>query len=85
MNDIKEKVLELLVRVCSTKKIKKDLNMDLIDKGYLDSMGIVNLLTELEDEFDLEMSLDEFDKECFKTANKIINYVEQSILKNKEK
>lgn len=73
--DIEEKVLELLVRICGTKKVYKDLSLNLIEEGYLDSMGIVTLISEIEDEFEVEVELDNFDINDFSTANKIIAFL----------
>lgn len=72
-------VLELLASICGTKKVKKDLTINLIEEGYLDSMRIVELLTEMEDEFDIEIPLDTFIPENFNTAEKIINYIKSNI------
>ena len=76
---IEEKTLELLTEVCGTKKIRKNKTIDLIQEGYLDSLGIVELLTEIEDEFEIEIPLETFDPKDFCTAEKIISYVTNNI------
>lgn len=75
MSDLNDKILEMISDICGTKKIKKNPDMNLVEAGYLDSMGLVELLTELEDEFDIEIELDSFDMSKFDTANKIIQFV----------
>lgn len=79
MDDIENIVLDLLVEICGTKKVKKDLNISLIQEGYLDSMGVVSLLTEIEDEFGVDIPLETFSPDNFSTAEKIIAYVKDSI------
>lgn len=81
MNNVESTVIEILVEICATKKVRKDWNLDLINSGYMDSMGIVELLTELEDEFGIEISLDEFVLSELNTVNKIIEYVKKNIEK----
>lgn len=77
--NIEKTVLELLTTICGTKKVQKDLTINLIQEGYLDSMGVVELLTEIEDEFDVEIPLDTFAPDDFCTAEKIINYIKSNI------
>lgn len=77
--NIEKTVLELLTTICGTKKVQKDLSIDLIKEGYLDSMGVVELLTEMEEEFDVEIPLETFDPDNFNTAEKIISYIKSNI------
>lgn len=76
---IEKNVLELLTAICGTKKVQKDLSIDLIKEGYLDSMGVVELLTEIEDEFEVEIPLETFEPDNFNTAEKIISYIKNNI------
>lgn len=79
MMKIEKKVLELLTIICGTKRVQKDLSVNLIQEGYLDSMGIVELLTEIEDEFDVEIPLETFNPDDLCTAEKIIDYIKKSV------
>ena len=77
--EIEETVLEILLSVCGTKKALKDKDASLIENGYLDSMGIVELLTEIEDRFDIEIPIEEFDIDSFDTINKIVKYIQAKV------
>lgn len=79
MDKTQKIVVELLAEICGTKKVQQDLTIDLFQKGYLDSMGVVELLTELEDRFDVEIPLETFNPDDFKTAEKIIRFVQDSL------
>ncbi|SHH37683.1 Phosphopantetheine attachment site [Clostridium collagenovorans DSM 3089] len=48
-----EKLLEILDEIDSTIDYEKEKR--LIDEGYLDSLSILSLVTELEDGFDIEI------------------------------
>ena len=72
---IEDTVIEILCDICGTKKVSKDKDANLIELGFLDSMGVVELLTELEDRFGIEIPLDDFDVEAFSTINKIESYL----------
>jgi acyl carrier protein len=49
--------------------------VDLIDAGLIDSLALVTLITEIEAEFGIELPLDEFDIERFRSAEQIAAYV----------
>jgi acyl carrier protein len=48
---------------------------DLIDSGQIDSLALVTLITEIEAEFGLQLPLDEFDIERFRSAEQIAAFV----------
>ena len=50
---------------------------DLIELGLLDSLALVELLHELEQRFAVEIPLDDFDVESFRTVESIAAYVAQ--------
>ncbi|MGC4109771.1 MAG: phosphopantetheine-binding protein [Nocardioides sp.] len=52
-----------------------DPGVDLIDAGLIDSLALVSLITEIEDEFAVALPLDEFDIERFRSATQIAAYV----------
>lgn len=48
---------------------------DLIDAGLIDSLALVTLITEIEAEFGVELPLEDFDIEAFRSAEQIAAYV----------
>ena len=79
MENIENKVLNILVEICGTKKVTKDRDLNLIECGYLNSMGVVELLDDLEEEFDIDIPLDDFSLDRFDTINKVIEYVKSKL------
>ena len=53
-------------------------DVDLIDAGLIDSLALVTLITEIEADFGLQLPLDEFDIERFRSAEQIAAYVAAS-------
>lgn len=49
---------------------------DLIDAGLIDSLALVSLITEIERDFGIELPMDDFDIEFFRSAEQIATYVE---------
>ena len=48
---------------------------DLIDSGLLDSLALVTLVAEIEQEFGIELPLDEFDPDRFRSVNTIEQFL----------
>jgi acyl carrier protein len=48
---------------------------DLIDAGLLDSLALVAMIAELEQEFAVELPLEDLDVECFRSVARIARFV----------
>lgn len=55
-----------------------DVDIDLIEKGLIDSLALVTLITALEQRFGCELPLDDFDLENFRSARRITQYLAAS-------
>ena len=69
-----EKLLEIL------KAIRPDVDFEnetaLIDDGILDSFDVVSIISELDDEFDVQIRITELDPENFNSAESIWKLVQ---------
>ena len=70
---MKEQILNIL------KRLKKDVDYEsatsLVDDGILDSFDIVCLVSDLNDEFDIDISEDQLEAENFNTVDAIAELV----------
>lgn len=70
-----DKILEIL------KEFKPDIDMknreDLIDGGILDSLDIVNIVSELESEFDVAIPVEEIVPENFNSVSAIQKMIQR--------
>lgn len=48
---------------------------DLIESGLLDSLALVTLITALEEAFACELPLDDFDIDCFRSVERIVEFL----------
>jgi D-alanine--poly(phosphoribitol) ligase subunit 2 len=48
---------------------------DLIDSGLLDSLALVTMIVEIEQEFQVELPLDDFDVDRFRSVNRIAEFL----------
>ncbi len=72
---IQETVLIELERLTGTDQVRKDLDVDLFGEKLLDSLGAVELTLALSENFGMELSPSDIDRESWATPQKIIDYV----------
>jgi D-alanine--poly(phosphoribitol) ligase, subunit 2 len=72
---MEEKVLDILESVCGTDEVRKDMDVNLFETGLLDSLGITELLVEIEEQLGIEIAPTEITREDIETPNKIIMYL----------
>ncbi len=77
MNEIKQKVFQVLAEKLSMDVDKIHSDSHLVNDLGLDSLGAVEMLFELETQYDLEISNEDASK--FGTTQDIINYLESRI------
>jgi D-alanine--poly(phosphoribitol) ligase subunit 2 len=73
---IREKVLDILLRICDSEEPKLNPDVQLYELGLLDSFGTVQFLVALEEKLNMSVSITEIDREIWATPNKIIDYLE---------
>ena len=74
---MKEKVLDLLEKVCEDDIVREELDLDLFEEDILDSLGFAELLAMIEDELGIVIAPSEVVRNQVNTANKIIALVEE--------
>ncbi|MFT9214112.1 D-alanine--poly(phosphoribitol) ligase subunit DltC, partial [Liquorilactobacillus ghanensis] len=74
---IKNKVIEILADVTSTDEetVRSWDGQDLFQNGFLDSMGTVELLVQIQDELDINVPVSEFDRSQWNTLDKICDQI----------
>ena len=71
------KTLQILAEVTENERVRTELDLPLFDAGLLDSLGIVTLIARLSEEFDIEISPAEFEREEWATPAKIVQDIER--------
>ena len=76
MNDIKERVIKVLI--LTKEGIKEDLNSDsMIADGVLDSLDIMNIIEALENEFKIEINPEDVLSENFESVDRMVVLVQR--------
>ena len=69
---LKDEILDIIADVCEEDDVREDLSLDLFEEGLLDSLGVAQLLMELEDKLGIVIALTAIDKSDSNTPEKII-------------
>lgn len=77
--EVEEKMLDMLEEVCGDEDVRDHRDEDLFELGFLDSMAAVELLVDIEDEFDVSIAPTEVEREETNTVNLIIEQVEKRL------
>lgn len=73
---MREKILDMIVNITDEKEIKENLDINLFENEILDSLGYTELLVAIEENFGVELSPTEIQREMIDTPNKIIELIE---------
>lgn len=80
---MKEKIKEFVVNYVEKKgKLPANVHIDTfnyVDTGYVDSMGIIKFVVELEKEFDIEITDDDIMNSEFKIIGGLVKIIESKL------
>ena len=79
ISSLSEKVLQLLASIAETDEVRRNLDLPLYDYQVLDSMRTVELIVRIEEEFGLEVSPAEFERENWATPRKVIADIQRRL------
>lgn len=82
--DVKDKLLEFIKTYLLYNESADNIDFDdsLIDKGYIDSIGVVMLVSYIEDTFKCRVYDNEILPENFDTVNSIIRYISSKLIES---
>ncbi|MBE5946751.1 MAG: acyl carrier protein [Lachnospiraceae bacterium] len=75
---MKEKISEYIYSIAESKCIKIENDSNLFDEGVLDSLGIIMLLSFLQEEFAIEFNFDDLDYNNYKSIDDVCNWVNKT-------
>ena len=74
---MEEKIIEIIENLTGYKKLKENRDIDLLDNEILDSLAFIELITSLEEEFDIEIP--DADAEKVTTVNDVVEYIKENV------
>jgi D-alanine--poly(phosphoribitol) ligase subunit 2 len=72
---MKDKVLDILENVCSSDEVREDMDINLFETGLLDSLGVIQLLIEIEEVLGVKIEPTEVERHQIETPQKIVDLI----------
>ena len=72
---MEEKIIEIIENLTGYKKLKENRDIDLLENEILDSLAFIELITTLEEEFDIEIQPTQVDPNTWRNIKKISDLV----------
>ncbi len=79
MSSTAQRTLAILAEVADTDRVIIEPDLPLFDLGLLDSLGIVTLITRFAEEFEVDISPAEFEREDWSTPAEIVEDMERRV------
>ncbi len=76
-NKIKQKIILFFQEKTGKKELELDVNY--FDEGYIDSLAVIELIAFLENEFNIQLSQDDFIDRRFSTINGLVQIVKEKL------
>ncbi len=73
------RILGILEHITGTDQVWRDRDLDLFQQGLLDSLGLVELLVALSDEFNIDLSPSEIERDQWASPRKISTYLQERL------
>lgn len=78
---MKEKIIDIIIRLTEYEDLRNNPNVNLIEEDILDSLAFIELIEELENEFDIEIQPTQIPNDTWNSINNIVKMVENLIVK----
>lgn len=74
---MEEKIIEIIENLTGYDKLKENVDIDLLENEILDSLAFIELMTTLEEEFNIEIQPTQVDPNTWRSVKKITELVEK--------
>ncbi len=75
MQDVKEFVTEYIQREYTVPEDKDIMTLNYIEEGYIDSMGFIQFISTIEDEFGIEFEVEDIENPDMRIVGKLIEVI----------
>lgn len=79
MTDVKEFVTEYIQREYTVPEDVDIMALNYIEAGYIDSMGYIQFISTIEDEFDIEFEVEDIENPDMRIVGKLIDFINSKI------
>ena len=75
---MEEKIIEIIENLTEYKNLKDNINIDLLENDILDSLAFINLISRLEEEFNIEIQPTQINPDTWRKVSSIVELVKTS-------
>lgn len=79
MTDVKEFVTEYIQREYTVPEDKDIMTLNYIEEGYIDSMGYIQFISTIEDEFGIDFEVEDIDNSDMRIVGKLIEFINKKL------
>ena len=72
---MEEKIIEIIENLTEYKNLKDNINIDLLENDILDSLAFIELITSLEEEFNIEIQTTQLSPDTWRNVKNIVQMV----------
>lgn len=76
---MKEEILEIIIKLTGYEDLRKNINIDLIEEDILDSLAFIQLISELEEKYDIEIQPTQVSVDTWKSVDRIVEMVKEKM------
>ena len=74
---MKEEILEIIIKLTGYEELRNNINIDLIEEDILDSLAFIQLISELEEKYDIEIQPTQVSVETWRSVDGIAEMVKK--------
>ena len=74
---MEEKIIDIIENLTNYKELRENKDIDLLENEILDSLAFIELITSLEEEFDIEIQPTQVNPDTWRNVSKITELVKK--------
>lgn len=79
--DFQKIALDIMEKICETDEVREDLDLDLEEAGFIDSLSTINIILSVEEILGVRLQPTDFEKKDIKTVNNLSAFLERKCSK----
>lgn len=74
---MEERVIEIIEKLTGVNGLRKNKDIDLLENEIIDSLAFIELITSLEEEFDIEIQPTQINPDTWRNIDKIVELIKK--------
>ena len=74
---MKEQIIEIIISLTGYEDLRNNVEINLVEEDVLDSLAFIELITELEEQFDIEIQPTQIPSNTWESVDNIVEMVKQ--------